>query len=69
MVSKKNALGATTACMATVALALGAGVAQADTGGPPTFCLGLGAPQLSGLQTAHAHGAPITVFEFCKVTI
>ena len=68
MVSKKNALGATTACMATVALALGAGVAQADTGYPPTFCLSPFAPQFSGLQTAHTNGAPIIV-EFCKAAV
>ena len=66
MVSKKHALGATTACLATIALSLGAGVAHADTGHPPTFCVTPFSPQLSGLQTAQTHGAPIILEIFCK---
>jgi hypothetical protein len=66
MVSKKNALGATTACLATIALSLGAGVAHADPGQPPTFCVTPFSPQLAGLQTAQTHGAPIILEFFCK---
>jgi hypothetical protein len=70
MISKKHAVGTTTACLATVALSLGAGVAQANPGGaPPTFCVTPFSPQLAGLQTAQQNGAPIILTFFCKAPI
>jgi hypothetical protein len=66
MVSKKNALGATSACLATIALALGAGVAQAGAGDPTFQACELTSGQFAGLETAQDHGAPIVIELFTK---